>query len=62
MACVPSFGVDARIVVGNVLPPSVENDSATFGQEIGAAVVPATFQVTVCDGPADPGDGATRGR
>ncbi|MBK6408083.1 MAG: hypothetical protein IPF66_25585 [Holophagales bacterium] len=45
---VPSFGVEARRVVGNVTPPSSENVSATFAQEIGAAVVPATLQVTVC--------------
>ncbi len=51
MACVPSFGVEARIVVGNVMPPSFENVSATFAHEIGAAVVPATFHVTVWDDP-----------
>jgi len=48
IACDPSFGVEARSVVGNVCPPSVERSIDTFAQETGAAAVPATFQVTVC--------------
>ena len=47
IACEPSFGVEARSVVGNVSPPSTEREIATFAQEIGVAVVPATFHVTV---------------
>ena len=45
---VPSFGVEARSVVGNVAPLSVEREIATFAQEIGVRFVFATFQVTVC--------------
>ena len=44
---VPSLGVLARRVVGNVLPPSVEREILTFAALTGAAVVLATFQVTV---------------
>ena len=40
--------VEAASVVGKVLPPSVESSIATLAQLTGAAVVPATFQVTVC--------------
>ena len=44
----PSFAVEACRMVGKVAPPSIERSIATLAQEIGAAVVPATFQVTVC--------------
>jgi len=43
----PSLGVLASRVVGNVLPPSVEREILTFAALTGAAVVFATFQVTV---------------
>src|SRR5687767_5372354 len=46
-ACEPSFGVLAIRVVGNVSPPSVDRRMATFAVLMGAAVVPATSQVTV---------------
>lgn len=42
----PSFGVAAASVLGKVLPPSVERRMSTFARLTGAAVVPATFQVT----------------
>src|SRR3954447_4810334 len=45
---VPLLGVLARSTVGKVFPPSVESRIETFAQFTGAAVVPATFQVTVC--------------
>ena len=48
---VPSFGVLARIVVGNVRPPSVENDILTFAALTGAAVVLFTVHEMVCDEP-----------
>ena len=38
----------AASVYGYVCPPSVESVTFTFAAEIGAAFVPATFQVTVC--------------
>ena len=44
--CVPSLGVLASSVV-KVAPPSVVNRMFTLAQLIGAAVVPATSQVTV---------------
>ena len=43
----PSFAVLAAKTVGNVFPPSVDNDILTFAQLTGAAVVLATFHVTV---------------
>ncbi len=49
--CVPSFGVPARSVVGKVRPPSVDINISTFAELTGAAVVFATFQVTVCAEP-----------
>src|SRR5690242_14961044 len=48
MPCVPSLGVFAASVVPNVLPPSSESRILTLAQLTGAAVVFATFQVTVC--------------
>ena len=44
----PSLGVLATNVL-NVVPPSVERDIFTLAQLTGAAVVPATFHVIVCD-------------
>ena len=44
---VPSFAVLAARTVGNVTPPSVDNEIFTLAALTGAAVVPATFQVTV---------------
>ena len=46
--CVPSLGVAAASVVGKVRPPSVESRMSTLAQLTGAAVVLATFHVTVC--------------
>ena len=43
----PSFGVLAKSTVGKVWPPSVESEILTFATLTGAAVVLATFQVTV---------------
>ncbi len=43
----PSLGVEARSVVGNVLPPSVERRMRTLAAEKGEALVPATSHVTV---------------
>jgi len=43
----PSFAVLARRVVGKVLPPSVETEILTLAALTGAAVVLATFHVTV---------------
>jgi len=43
----PSLGVLAKRVVGKVFPPSVEKEILTFAALTGAAVVFATFQVTV---------------
>src|SRR3954469_12561292 len=48
MPWVPSFGVFAASIVPNVLPPSSESRMLTLAQLTGAAVVFATFQVTVC--------------
>src|ERR1051325_5881378 len=48
IACAPSFGVLARIVVGNVRPLSVERRIFTLAQLTGGLFVPATFHVTVC--------------
>ena len=47
-SCEPSFGVFASSIVGYVKPPSVESRMLTFAQLTGAAVVFATFHVTVC--------------
>ena len=44
----PSLAVLATKVL-KVVPPSVEMDIFTLAQLTGEAVVPATFQVTVCD-------------
>ena len=44
---VPSFGVLAARTVGNVLPPSVDNEIFTLPQLIGEADVFATFHETV---------------
>jgi hypothetical protein len=44
----PSFGVFAINVVGNVFPPSVESLMLTFAQLTGAAFVFATSHVIVC--------------
>ena len=48
MASEPSFGVEDEIIIGNVLPPSVDSKILTFAALTGAFVVFATFQVTVC--------------
>jgi hypothetical protein len=37
--------------VGNVSPPSFDNEILTFAQLTGAAVVLFTFHVIVCDEP-----------
>ena len=50
--CVPSLGVVARIVIGYVFPPSVDKRISTLAVFTPLAVVPATFQVTVCVEPA----------
>ena len=50
-ACDPSLGVVAAKTIGNVCPPSVDIDILTLAQLTGAAVVFATFHVTVCDEP-----------
>lgn len=47
-ACEPSLAVLAAKTVGNVWPPSVDNEILTFAQLTGAAVVFATFHVIVC--------------
>jgi len=47
----PSFGVLADRMMGNVLPPFVDSDILTFAHETGAEAVFATFHVTVCDVP-----------
>ena len=47
----PSFSVLATSRVGNVLPPSVDRRISTRLALMPAAVVPATFQVTVCVDP-----------
>ena len=43
----PSLGVLARRTVGKLNPPSVESEILTLAVLIGAAVVLATFQVTL---------------
>jgi hypothetical protein len=43
----PSLGVLDAITMGNVVPPFVESEIFTFAQLTGAAVVFATFHVTV---------------
>ena len=43
----PSFAVEARTVVGNVCPPSVESEILTFAVSIPPPVVPLTSHVTV---------------
>jgi hypothetical protein len=43
----PSFGVLAANVSGNVFPPSVDIEIFTFAQLTGATFVFATLQVTV---------------
>src|SRR4051794_28107410 len=48
----PSFGVLAASTYGYVCPPSSDSEIFTFAVEIGAALVPATFQVTVRVAPA----------
>ena len=48
MPALPSFAVPASRVVGKVCPPSTDRWMSTLAQLTGAAVVPATFQVTVC--------------
>ena len=47
----PLFGTLAANVVGQVVPPSAENNIVTFAQLIGEAVVLATFHVIVCELP-----------
>src|SRR3954454_6591444 len=42
----PSFGVEAASTVGKVAPSSVDSRIRTFDVLVGAASVPATFQVT----------------
>src|SRR4051812_202544 len=49
--CVPSLGVAARSVSGNVRPPLVESMMSTLGQFTGGEAVFATFHVTVCNEP-----------
>src|SRR5580765_8531045 len=48
----PSLGVLASSTYGYVWPPSTDSEIFTFAVEIGGALVPATFQVTVCVEPA----------
>src|ERR1019366_4118707 len=48
----PSFGVDAAKTVGNVFPPSVDNEIFTFAQFTDPALVPFTLHVTVAVPPA----------
>ena len=52
MFSVPSFDVDDANTIGNVLPPSVDNNMFTDAQLTGAAVVLFTLHVTVADEPA----------
>src|SRR6476661_981833 len=47
----PLLGTPLSSVVGYVKPPSVERRMFTVAQLTGAAVVPATFQVTVWAAP-----------
>src|SRR5262245_16015232 len=44
----PSLAVEPVRDVEKLLPPSVDRSIATLAQEMGATLVPATFQVTVC--------------
>ncbi len=44
----PSFGVDDKTSIGNVLPPSADRKILTFAALTGELFVFATFQVTVC--------------
>jgi hypothetical protein len=44
----PSLGVLASKAVGNVCPPSVDNEILTFAVLTGGSVVLATSQVIVC--------------
>src|SRR3954452_10807770 len=48
----PSFAVDAASTYGYVCPPSTDSEIFTLAVEMGAALVPATFHVTVCVEPA----------
>ena len=48
---VPSLGVLAASTVEKVCPPSVDKEIFTLAQLTGAAVVPATAHVIVCDEP-----------
>ena len=50
IACVRSFGVAAK-TVDQVFPPSVEIKISTLAQFTLLAVVPASFQVTICELP-----------
>ena len=43
----PSLGVLTERTVGNVVPPSVDNDILTAAQLTGAPVVPATSHIIV---------------
>lgn len=47
----PLFGTLLARTTGNVEPPLVENEIFTFAQLMGAVLVLATFQVTVCCDP-----------
>src|SRR2546423_12191746 len=49
---VPSLGVLVSSTVGKLFPPSVESEILTLAQLTGAAVVLATFHVTVWVEPA----------
>src|SRR5262245_34307779 len=51
MVSEPSLGVLAAMVIGKVLPPSVDREIFTLAALIGDAEVLATFQVTDCDDP-----------
>ena len=48
---VPSFGVLAANTVGKLCPPSVDKEIFTLAQLTGAAVVPFTVHVMVCEEP-----------
>ena len=48
----PSLGVADASTVGNVCPPSVDNNMFTEAQLTDPALVPFTLQVTVADPPA----------
>ena len=49
MVWLPSLEVLPARVIGKELPPSSERVTSTLGQLTGAAVVPATFHVTLCE-------------